>query len=82
VARVRSVEDNVLLFSSGHFLRVFAARWLGLDAGAGASFVLETASVSILGYEHDLTEPAIRLWNDTGHVRHGSARSAASGDAR
>jgi len=68
VARVRSVGENILLFSSGHFLRVLTARWLGLDAGAGKYFVLETASLSILGYEHNALEPAIRLWNDARHV--------------
>jgi broad specificity phosphatase PhoE len=68
VERVRNVPGNVLLFSSGHFLRVLAARWLGLDAGAGRFFTLDTASLSILGYEHDRLEPAIRLWNDTRHV--------------
>jgi len=68
VERVRNVPGNVLLFSSGHFLRVLAARWLGLDAHAGRLFALDTASLSILGYEHDQSEPTIRLWNDTGHV--------------
>jgi broad specificity phosphatase PhoE len=72
VARVRSIDGNVLLFASGHFLRVLAARWLGLDAGDGAFFVLGTASLSILGYEHDLSEPAIRSWNDMGHIQHRS----------
>lgn len=82
VARMRSVNDSVLLFSSGHFLRVLAARWLGLGPEAGAFLILSTASVSILGSEHDLTEPAIRLWNDTGHIRRASAPSVASGDTR
>ena len=68
VERVRNVPGNVLLFSSGHFLRVLAARWLGLDAGAGRFFTLDTASLSILGHEHDQSEPAIRLWNDARHV--------------
>ena len=68
VKRVRAVEGDVLLFSSGHFLRVFAARWLGLDAAFGRYFLLSTASLSALGYEHNLSEPVIRLWDDTRHV--------------
>jgi broad specificity phosphatase PhoE len=64
VRRVRSIEGNTLLFSSAHFLRVFAARWLGLDPGAGRYFLLGTASLSLVGYEHDRSEPAIRIWNE------------------
>jgi probable phosphoglycerate mutase len=69
VARLRAIQGNVLLFSSGHISRVLAARWLGLDASAGQYFLLSTAALSQLGYEHDLTEPVIRLWNDTNHVQ-------------
>jgi broad specificity phosphatase PhoE len=68
IKRIRAVTGDVLLFSSGHFLRVFAARWLGLDAAMGRYFVLSTASVSALGYDHNLSQPVIRLWNDTRHV--------------
>jgi broad specificity phosphatase PhoE len=67
IRRVRSIEGNTLLFSSGHVLRVFAARWLGLDPGAGRHFLLGTASLSMVGYEHDRSEPAIRLWNEMPH---------------
>ncbi len=71
VARVRAVNGDVLLFSHSHFLRILAARWLGLPPGDGRYFVLSTASLSTLGYEHDLQEPAIRLWNDDRHVQPG-----------
>ncbi len=64
IDRVRAVEGDVLLFSSGHILRVLAARWLGLPASGGRYLLLGTASVSALSYEHDRSEPAIRLWND------------------
>jgi broad specificity phosphatase PhoE len=68
IVRVRPVRENVLLFSSGHFLRVLAVRWLGLEVAAGQYFMLETASLSILGYEHNQSHPAIRLWDETSHV--------------
>jgi probable phosphoglycerate mutase len=68
ISRVRSIPGDVLIFSSGHFLRVLAARWLGLDASAGSYFLLSTTSLSALSYEHNLAQPAIRLWDDTRHV--------------
>ena len=68
IRKVRAIDGDVLLFSSGHFLRVFAARWLGLAPAAGNYFLLGTASLSALSYEHDRSEPAIRLWNELPHT--------------
>ncbi len=68
VNRVRAIKGNVLIFSSGHFLRVFAARWLGLEPAAGKFFMLNTASLSALSYEHDLSNSAIQFWNDARHA--------------
>jgi probable phosphoglycerate mutase len=68
LSQVRAVQANVLIFSSGHFLRVLAGRWLGIDPSAGRYFLLSTASLSALGYEHDLSQPVICLWNDTRHL--------------
>jgi len=68
VGRVRAIQGDVLLFSGGHFLRVLAARWLGLEPAGGRYFLLGTTACCVLGYEHNLSEPAIRLWNDTHHL--------------
>jgi probable phosphoglycerate mutase len=68
VARLRALGTDVLLFSSSHFLRVLAARWCGLDASGGRFFILGTATLSVLGYEHSPSETVVRLWNDSRHV--------------
>jgi broad specificity phosphatase PhoE len=77
VQRVREIKGNVLLFSSGHFLRVLAARWLALPPDGGRYFLLSTASVSALSYEHNLSQPVIRLWDDTRHVEEPTTASDA-----
>jgi probable phosphoglycerate mutase len=64
IARLRALDGDALLFSSGHFMRVVAARWLGLDASSGRLFLLSTTTLSVLGYEHNRDEPVLRLWND------------------
>ncbi len=69
IARLRAVHGDVLIVSSGHISRVVAARWLGLPPSGMRYFVLGTASLSLLGYEHDLDDPVTRLWNDTSHLK-------------
>jgi broad specificity phosphatase PhoE len=64
IAKIRASRGNVLLFAHRDVLRVLTARWLGLEARDGRFFWLATASVSILGYDHDVTEPVVRVWND------------------
>lgn len=68
IARARAAQGDVLLFSSGHILRTIGARWLGLPPAGGAYFLLGTASLSALSYEHDTSEPVHSLWNDMRHL--------------
>ncbi|WP_010588086.1 histidine phosphatase family protein [Schlesneria paludicola] len=67
VSQLSSVSGTALVFSHSHFLRVLTARWLKLEATAARCFFLNTASVSVLGYEHGREDPVIRLWNDRRH---------------
>ena len=64
IARIRALGSDVFVFAHRDILRILAARWLSLSAVEARHFYLTTASLSILGYDHDLDEPVIRLWND------------------
>jgi len=61
IARIREVEGNVALFAHGHVFRVLAARWIDLPVEAGRHFLLDTATLNVLGYYRD--SPAVRIWN-------------------
>jgi len=61
IARVRAAEGDVALFAHGHVLRVLAARWIGLPATAGQHFLLNTGTLSVLGYYREIA--AVRIWN-------------------
>ena len=64
IARLQRTEGDVLAFSSGHIIRMIAARWLGLPPAAGRFFYCRPASVGVLGFEHkNRNEPIIYLWN-------------------
>jgi broad specificity phosphatase PhoE len=70
IARVRGINGDVLAFSSGHIIRMIAARWLGLPPAAGRFFFCDPASVGVLGFEHNSRDqPVIRLWNFVSQLR-------------
>jgi probable phosphoglycerate mutase len=65
ITRFRTLPGTVAIFTHGHIGRALGARWIGLAVRQAQHFRLSTASVSILGYEHNAGgEPAIVLWND------------------
>ncbi|HUA65601.1 MAG TPA: histidine phosphatase family protein [Alphaproteobacteria bacterium] len=66
--RVRAIKGDVLIFSSGHFLSALATCWLGLELRAGEFLPLSASSLSVIGYKHNFSQPAIHLWNDTSHL--------------
>jgi broad specificity phosphatase PhoE len=61
IARVRAVRSDAALFAHGHVLRVLAARWLGLAPSAGAHFLLDTATLSVLSSYGEVA--AFKRWN-------------------
>jgi len=67
--RVRAIDGDVLVFTSGHISRVLAAQWIGIDLWPiGKLLMLGTASLSALGYDRDRSRPALHLWNETHHL--------------
>ncbi|HEX5606834.1 MAG TPA: histidine phosphatase family protein [Candidatus Binatia bacterium] len=61
LARIRATDGNVALFAHGHILRVLAARWINLSATYGEHFLLDTATLNVLGYYRE--SPAFKIWN-------------------
>jgi len=61
IAQSRAVDGDIALFAHGHALRVLAARWIGLPAGGGQHFLLDTGTLCVLGYYREI--PAVRIWN-------------------
>src|SRR5262249_2740577 len=70
VSRLRAVQGDVLLSSSGHVMRVLVTRWIDLEVTANARrLMLSKASLSAGGYENERSRTVIRLWDETHHVR-------------
>ena len=84
IARLRTLNGHIALFSHGDFGRVLGARWVGLPVWQAQHFLLDTASLSVLGYDHDQIEhPAIVLWNAVSHATSGDgSRLSLDGQAQ
>jgi probable phosphoglycerate mutase len=64
LSRIQNSPGDVLVFSSGHIIRMIAARWLKLPPAAGRCFSCSPASIGVLAFEHNsVEEPVISLWN-------------------
>lgn len=66
IGLVRPIEGDVAAFSSAQIIRMIAARWLGLPPLGASYFYTDTASIGIVGYEHNRSQPVVRLWDDVG----------------
>jgi broad specificity phosphatase PhoE len=61
IEKARAAEGHVALFSHGHLLRAFAARWIGLRVSDGRRFLLDTATLCVMSYYRSI--PTIKRWN-------------------
>ena len=79
IRECREAGGDVLLFAHGHILRILTARWCGLGPIEGRRFLLETATLTVLAWEHDYT--GVRVFNQRG-LRSESVPAAAPGQPR
>lgn len=64
ISQLYLMEGNIAIFTHSHIARVIAARWIRLSVADAQKFLLNTASLSILCFEHHhRSQPAIELWN-------------------
>ena len=68
IGRIRAGGGHVLVFGHREILRILAVRWIGLAPIEGRRLLLATASVSVLGYDKDVSEPLMHAWNDRGQA--------------
>lgn len=61
IERALAIDGDIALFAHGHVLRILAARWIGVEARGGRLLALDTATISVLGYERETR--VIRQWN-------------------
>lgn len=71
VAEFRAASGDTAVFAHAHILRVLTVRWLGLPAAAEGRFAMNTAAISMLGYEHG--SAVVRRWNDGSHLEDAAA---------
>jgi broad specificity phosphatase PhoE len=80
--RLRAATGDILLFSSRHFMQALAARWIGVEPLTIAeSLTLNTSSLSALGYRESLSEPPIRLWNETHYLLESDEQEAGANNS-
>lgn len=67
IERAVGAGGRIALFAHGHLLRILGARWMGMPADSGRNLSLDTATISILGWERE--NRVIKRWNEVCHLR-------------
>ena len=62
IERALTADGDTIVFAHGHILRMLTARWCELDPAEGRRFVLDPATLCVLGWEH--ASRAILQWNN------------------